>query len=199
MLLLRTLIWVGTFLQQSKKSKFYFKLQLLSVAKIHLSECHINYQERQIFSPEEWAWENEMQLIIFREKKEGKLVEMFTTIAIFITSCLANSMFHSPSRGQFMSSTHTEHKPVNLGEWSFKKKQSTVKAKKSYLCIIVKSCTIFFLHIFSTCCEESQRVEIFVCWLLSTCHQFAFIEKFRCVTVTRQNRGKCGVYTWAHW
>lgn len=141
MLLQRTLIWVGTFLQQSKKSKFYFKLQLLSVAKIHLSECHINYQERH---PEEWAWENEMWLIICREKKEGKLVEMFTTIAIFITSCLANSMFPSPSRGQFTSSTHTEHKPENLGEWSFKKTINS-KSKEELPLHYCKRLYYFFL------------------------------------------------------
>lgn len=50
-----------------------------------------------------------------QRNKEDKLVEMFTTIAMFTTSYLANSMFPSPSRGQLMSSTYTEHKPINLG------------------------------------------------------------------------------------
>lgn len=50
-----------------------------------------------------------------QRKKEDTLVEMFTTMATFTTSCLANSTFPSPGGGQFMSSTYTEHKAINLG------------------------------------------------------------------------------------
>lgn len=155
-----------------------------NVTKIIRKDILKNEPERTKHS---WQFEKE------GEKKEDKLVEMFTTIAMFTVSCLANSMLPVPSKGQFMSSTSIEHKSIHLGGSGALRKQSRTKPKKSYLCIIVKSCTIFLLHIFPTCCEESQRVEIFVCWLLSTCHQFAFIEKFRCITAMRQNRIKCGV------
>lgn len=84
--------------------------------------------------------------------------------------------------------------PFNTAQYVFLKyiysfqETKTAHYCQPHLCIIVVGSAVLLLHVFSSGCEEGQRVEIFVGWLLSTGHQFPIVEQLWCVAAAGKAR-----------